>query len=81
VKEVNLHLGCGKRYLPGYVHIDLDVYYPDDDFEFLGWHMYMTPEDAARGILLMDQIKEVNKDSGCWENYSDLSVKGVFKND
>jgi len=60
---------------------DLDVHYPDDDFEFLGWHMYMTPEDAARGILLMDQIKEVNKDSGCWENYSDLSVKGVFKND
>ena len=24
MKEVNLHLGCGKRYLPGYVHIDLD---------------------------------------------------------
>jgi dTDP-4-amino-4,6-dideoxygalactose transaminase len=58
---------------------DLDVYYPDDEFEMIGWHMYMTPEDAARGLLIMDQIPEQNEDSGCWENYSDLSNKEVFK--
>jgi len=58
---------------------DLDVYYPDDDFEMLGWHVYMTPESAARGILIMDKLPQVNKDSGCWENYSDLSQKEVFK--
>lgn len=23
-KKVQLHLGCGKRYLPGFVHVDLD---------------------------------------------------------
>ena len=58
---------------------DLTIGYMDDDFEFAGWHMYMTPEDAARGIILMDQIPEVNEDSGGWNNYSDLSTKGVFK--
>lgn len=23
-KKINLHLGCGKRYIPGFIHIDLD---------------------------------------------------------
>jgi len=58
---------------------DLEVYYPDDEFEMIGWHMYMTPEDAARGILIMDQLPDDNEDSGCWENYSDLSEKKIFK--
>ena len=58
---------------------DLEVYYPDDEFEMLGWHMYMTPEDAARGILIMDQLSDDNPDSGNWENYSDLSEKQIFK--
>lgn len=38
-----------------------------------GWHYYMTPEDAARGILLMDSIPEINDDSGGNKNYPDLS--------
>ena len=59
---------------------DLEKYYPEDDFEILGWHMYMTPEDAARGILLMDQLPDVNEDSGGSENYSILSDKEIFKN-
>jgi len=57
---------------------DLDAYYPDDDFEILGWHMYMTPEDAARGIMLMDRIPELNEDSAGSENHSDLSKKRIF---
>tara|TARA_B100002019_G_C21049222_1_gene488376 strand:+ start:14 stop:718 length:705 start_codon:yes stop_codon:yes gene_type:complete len=58
---------------------DLSVYYPEDDFEIIGWHMYMTPEDAARGIILMDQVPEINEDSGDSEKYSDLSKKKCFK--
>jgi len=23
-REIKLHLGCGKRYIPGFIHIDLD---------------------------------------------------------
>lgn len=58
---------------------DLDVYYPDDDFEMVGWHYYMTPEDAARGILLMDRIPDVNEDTGNHTTYSDLSTKTIFR--
>tara|TARA_Y100000296_G_C5159780_1_gene251156 strand:- start:673 stop:1380 length:708 start_codon:yes stop_codon:yes gene_type:complete len=58
---------------------DLQTNYMEDNFEILGWHMYMTPEDAARGILLMDQTPEVNEDSGAWQNYSDLSQNSIFE--
>ena len=40
----------------------------------IGYHMYMTPEDAARGILLMDLMEsKENPDPGCWKNYPDLT--------
>ena len=38
----------------------------------LGWHFYMTPEDAARGILIMDQLGADLPDTMSWENYPDL---------
>ena len=50
----------------------------DDEFEFLGWHMYMTPEDAARGILIFDELPEINDDTGMPINYPDLSNQKVF---
>jgi len=59
---------------------DLDGKYDEDPFEYMGWHYYMTPEDAARGIILMDQIPEENEDSGNWKNYPDVS-KARFLND
>jgi len=37
-----------------------------------GWHYYMTPEDAARGIILMDNTPKVNEDQGGWKNYPPL---------
>jgi hypothetical protein len=38
----------------------------------LGWHYYMTPEDAARGILLMDQLGDDLPDTMGWDNYPNL---------
>ncbi len=36
---------------------DLSLPYDDPGHvKQIGWHMYMTPEDAARGILLMDKL-------------------------
>ena len=32
----------------------------------------MTPEDAARGILIMDQLGADLPDTMSWENYPDL---------
>jgi dTDP-4-amino-4,6-dideoxygalactose transaminase len=51
-----------------------DLYLPYDHPEHvktIGYHMYMTPEDAARGIMLMDTMPEQNEDSGNWQMYPD----------
>lgn len=57
---------------------DLTIPYPKNKYEFLGWHFYMTPEDAARGIILMDNTPEVNDDIANWSNYPDTSTNKVF---
>ena len=58
---------------------DLNIPYDDPNhIKCFGYHFYMTPEDAARGILLMDQIPENNEDSGNHTMYPDLSKLGVF---
>jgi dTDP-4-amino-4,6-dideoxygalactose transaminase len=58
---------------------DLTVSQWEDDADICGWHMYMTPEDAARGILLMDQIPDDMPDTANWENYADMSKKKLFR--
>ena len=57
---------------------DLEKNYMEDDIEMLGWHMYMTPEDAARGIILMDNISKINDDSHSHMSYKDLRLNKVF---
>ena len=57
----------------------MNVHYGDDEFAIIGWHMNMIPEDAARGILLIDSVPEVNEDVYSWENYYDISKRKVFK--
>ena len=56
---MKLHLGCGKRYIPGYVHVDA-VDYPHvdqvssidnagvDDFS----QAYIPHRDKERGVLI-----------------------------
>lgn len=58
---------------------DLNKFYTDDDVDMLGWHYYMTPEDAARGIILMNSIPEVNPDSATDKSYTDVSKLKVFR--
>ena len=60
--------------LASYDGRDLTTHFTETGhLKILGWHMYMTPEDAARGILLMDQVPETNPDWGTNENYIDVS--------
>lgn len=66
--------------LASYDGRDLTVAYTDaQHVKMLGYHMYMTPEDAARGILLMDQVPEINEDSGGHYNYTKLSDIKIFE--
>lgn len=58
---------------------DITKPYTEDNIEFMGWNMYMTPEDAARGILLFNQLPEHNDDICDWSHYTDLSKLEVFK--
>ena len=66
-----------KLKLMSYDGRDLNVPYDSKDhIKCLGYHYYMTPEDAARGILLMDKIKETG-DSACFENYPEIDYESI----
>lgn len=66
--------------LASYDGRDLRTSYEDPDhFKMIGYHYYMTPEDAARGIILMDSTPAVNDDSGSNLNYPDLRSYNLFK--
>lgn len=58
--------------LASYDGRDLNSPYDSEDHIKMkyGFHYYMTPEDAARGIILMDNIKFTG-DSGDSESYPD----------
>lgn len=49
------------------------AYTSENHVKMLGYHMYMTPEDAARGIIIMDEIPDVNEDTGNSTTYVDVS--------
>lgn len=53
----------------------------EDKFVILGWNMYMTPEQAARGLMLFDMIKHKNlPDLKVKEqDYPDLSKWGIYR--
>jgi dTDP-4-amino-4,6-dideoxygalactose transaminase len=57
-----------------------EVPYTEDEFGLIGYNMYMTPEDAARGLILMKHTPKENEDSGGSFDNRDLSKQNVFKN-
>lgn len=54
------------------------ILHENDDYECIGYHMYMTPEEAAKGLLLMENIPDYNNDMGSSETYKDLTKQKVF---
>ena len=59
---------------------DLSLPYSDSQHvQSLGWHCYMTPEDAARGILLMEMLAEENEDTMTFDHYPDLRQWPLLK--
>jgi dTDP-4-amino-4,6-dideoxygalactose transaminase len=65
--------------LSSYDGRDLNTPYTDDNHvSMIGYHMYMTPEDAARGIILIDSVPEINEDTGNSNTYVD--VEKIMKN-
>lgn len=50
----------------------------DDTFDVPGYHCYMLPEEAARGLMLMSYMPDDNEDIPA-DDYIDLSQCPVFK--
>ena len=49
------------------------VLYKHDEIKSMGWNMYMTPEQAARGLELFERIKDDNPDQESSGTCKDLS--------
>lgn len=50
----------------------------EDNIQEVGYHYYMTPEDAARGILLFDQYSQQPPVIKSWQNYRVLTEYDVY---
>ena len=60
---------------------DRTLLWAEDEISEIGYHYYMTPEDAARGVLLFDELHSAPVDkSWGWEDYKPLTEFLVFKN-
>jgi dTDP-4-amino-4,6-dideoxygalactose transaminase len=54
--------------------------YHEDDIDMIGWNMYMTPQEAAHGLALMQNISWDNVDLDENNGYRDLREFSIFKN-
>ena len=59
---------------------DTSILYSEDKLGFLGWNMYMPPEQAAVGILKFDKLPEINPDCGGNLKYHDISNLEIWRN-
>ena len=55
-----------------------EKFYKEDSISEMGWNMYMTPQEAAHGLALMQNMPEINDD--LTESYRDLTEFPVFSN-
>jgi len=56
-----------------------EVVYHEDNIEINGWNAYMSPEQAARGLMLMQNYPEYNEDISEEPFYRDLREFKLFK--
>jgi dTDP-4-amino-4,6-dideoxygalactose transaminase len=57
-----------------------EKYYKEDNITSMGWNMYMTPQEAAQGLCLMQNYPEHNSDLDELNGYRDLTEFEIFKN-
>jgi dTDP-4-amino-4,6-dideoxygalactose transaminase len=57
-----------------------DRLYKEDEFECVGWHMYMSPEAAYNGLKIFnsDKIQPFNEPCGSSEEYGDLRKQNIY---
>jgi dTDP-4-amino-4,6-dideoxygalactose transaminase len=58
-----------------------EKHYGGGEISMLGWHAYMMPDQAARGLYLLDALENLHPDGlpDQTEDYPDLRTMPVFK--
>lgn len=56
-----------------------EKFYKMDNINSMGWNMYMTPQEAAQGLCLMQNYPEHNSDKDELNGYRDLTEFDIFK--
>lgn len=56
-----------------------EKYYKDDNIQQIGWNMYMTPQEAAHGLCLMQNYPKHKSDLDELNGYRDLTEFDIFK--
>jgi predicted SAM-dependent methyltransferase len=79
--KIKLHLGCGKRYLPGYIHVDLS-YYPHVDHQHRVDKLPMIAPNSVETIYA-SHVLEYFSDNECLdvllEWHSKLCLGGILR--
>lgn len=57
-----------------------EKFYKEDNITSMGWNMYMTPQEAAHGLCLMQNYPEHTDDVTEINGYRDLTEFDFFKN-
>lgn len=61
-------------------HISDGTLYKNEKFDMIGWNMYMTPEQASRGLELFERMGDDNPDQESSGTCLDLSNFPVYEN-
>ena len=56
-----------------------EKFYKEDDITFNGWNMYMTPQQAAHGLSVLQTLPDDLDDQGEVNGYRELTEFTVFK--
>jgi len=59
-------------------HPHRKTFYVDEKFDLMGWNMYLHPNDAAKGYLILCELPEHNEDAGGSHSYGDLTTHEIF---
>lgn len=54
--------------------------FAEENIDVLGWNMYMTPDQAARGLMLMDIMPSKEGFADLTEDYPPLTKHSIFRN-
>lgn len=57
---------------------DIDIPWAEQDIDMIGYHYYMTPETAQKGIEEFNKVKDLPARTWSYDDYIDISKMKVF---